>query len=543
MEYSRIHSISNYLLGEDLLLEIELPELQTMIKKYCPDFPEDKLKAMDMNSAKLELVTMANIVRDLKTPGKAKLNNYSNAIPVLNSQLKIAPIPYPYPKDVAALNATPVKKDLTPDEQEVARLKKMITVEFCPKFPKEDLDKLTSSGALRNEIMKMAAAVHKSILDPEFPNAPARFGDAVTFLTKWVDANGPVPYPYPEKQDLRYNEFKEKELAKKGVHGPSDLIPFPDNNELLQKYYNHTVDLGWPGKKIELDGKKIKPQPNASDYIPFELYYRGRADKDGDVRPYRMDQLVKKARDLVGQVFDKKGVQAIKKLQNAVETIIEADKKYKMSHKVHFRDKFAKFVSGLARALGGNEADDRVINWLARRSETMTVFEFQKLILDEVFTKKTVTDETRLKMDNLTKLIRSKFDNKNFTVSTIKSSSWKPGEFWFVIENAKKVSPITVSHAASPMKFYLDQLNVNIKDPTFKREFTDLPTTEEINEQLKLLQDWIDKPTEADKKYEYGAEDNTLTCKNESDTETIEMRPVFNERAGVSVYVTLTTEE
>ena len=70
MDTHRLYSVSNYLLGEDLLLEISLPELQTLIKKYCPDFPDQTLKGLTDSQAKTELVNMANAVRAITDPSK-----------------------------------------------------------------------------------------------------------------------------------------------------------------------------------------------------------------------------------------------------------------------------------------------------------------------------------------------------------------------------------------------------------------------------------------------------------------------------------------
>lgn len=537
MDTHRIHSISNYLLGEDLLLEISLPELQTMIKQFCPTFPDQVLKGLTDSEAKVQLMNMGNSVRAILDPGKAPVNSYNTALPILRKYTKGGKVvPYPFPKTAAELDApkASVKSNSQSDSQRDV-LKNLIRNEFCPDMPEDVLNSITTWEAAKAELVKMATKVYQSKLNPDFPVAPARAEDAIRFLKKHVSENGVVPYPYPEKASM---SGVEKTLV-----GPSDLVPFPGNNELLVKYYNHTVDLGWPGKKVEMDGKKIKAQPDSPSYIPFSLYYKGKVDKeDGEVKPYNMPRLVQKAKDLVDAAFKKHGIKKIKQLRSAIENIIEADKKYKMSHKVHFKDKFAKFVSGMVRVLGGNEADDKVINWLARRSETMTVFEFQKLIIDEVYTKNTVTDETALKIAEITKLIRDRLNNKNFIVSGNKGSSWNPGEVYFEISNARKISPITVEHSAKPMLYFLEALKAMVGDAEIKKAFTDLPTLEEINAEIGKVKDWVANPKDDKKTYEYGSEQNSLTCVKDMGADQLEVRPVFNDRAGVAVYTIYTKD-
>lgn len=545
MDNHRIHSISNYLLGEDLILEISLPELQTYIKKYCPDFPDQTLKGMNDSAAKVELMNMGNSIRAILEPAKPPVKNYNNALAILLSYTKGGKVvPYPYPKTAADLNkqasstkaatqVAPVKSG--PLSTEAEEIKKFI-LKVCPKYSDSVLETMRTEGALKAEVVKIATAVHNADPDPKFPKAPVGYVDSKPFLERYVDANGPIPYPY-SKEDIVAAKTKADEKVS------NDLLPFPGDDELLVKYYNSTIDYGWPGLKVEMKNGKIVPQADSPGMIPFSLYYKSKVDKEtNEVKPYNMPKLVQKAKNLVEIAFKKRGAKKIKELISKVETIIEADKKYKMSHKVHFRDKFAKFVSGLVRVLGGNEADDRVLNWLVKRSETMTVFEFQKLILDEVYTKNTVTNETALKLAKLQKLIRDRLSNRDFILSGNKGNSWIPGESWFTIENARKISPVTVEHAVRPMLFYLASLREMINDPIFKREFDELPNISDIDAQIKKIKEWAAAPKDEDKIYTYGADQNVLTCKKTNDTEEIELRPVFNDRAGVSVYITFSSD-
>lgn len=538
MDTHRLYSVSNYLLGEDLILEISLPELQTMIKKYCPEFPEQTLKGLTDAQAKAELVNMANAVRAITDPSKTTpIKTYNNALPFLNSLIgKKKFVSYPYPKTAADLDKKPEEKK--PDPIELTDEVKLLHAEirqYCPKFPDEILDELRTVDTAKNEIVRMGTAVYKAESDPEFPLQPTGYGSSSRFLKKYVEKHGKVSYPYPETRSI--------------VSEPSDksdeLIPFPGNNELLVKYYNHTVDLGWPGLKIAIDQKtkKIIPQKDGPAYIPFSLYYKGKTDKDtNEVVPYNMPKLVNKAKSLVDNMFQKKGLKKFKELKSAVENIIEADKKYKMSHKVHFKDKFAKFVSGLVRVLGGNEADEKVMNWLIRRTETMTVFEFQKLILDEVFTKRIVTSESGVRLSQITAIVRKGLDNKDFILSGIKGNSWTPGEAWFKIENARKISPITVEHAVKPMIFYLMSLREMVTEREFLKEFDEVPTIEEIDSEMKKIKTWAADPKNDEKKYTYGSDDDVLTCRKNKNGENTELRPVFNERAGVSVYISFSKD-
>jgi hypothetical protein len=153
-----------------------------------------------------------------------------------------------------------------------------------------------------------------------------------------------------------------------------------------------------------------------------------------------------------------------------------------------------------------------------------------------------VTSESGVRLSQITAIVRKGLDNKDFILSGIKGNSWTPGEAWFKIENARKISPITVEHAVKPMIFYLMSLREMVTEREFLKEFDEVPTIEEIDAEMKMIKAWAADPKNDEKKYTYGSDDDVLTCRKNKNGESTELRPVFNERAGVAVYISFSKD-
>lgn len=335
-------------------------------------------------------------------------------------------------------------------------------------------------------------------------------------------------------------------------NSPAPTEPFPGKRQIFINNYKKTLALGWPGEPIKVKGGTAdnpEIEQTVGKLIPFNVGAKIGTKLTNAIPGTKVLPLwIKTAKNLVYNKF-KQDPTGLKKLLDAVNDIIEKNNQYKLSKRVGFRDVFKSLGNSFLAKFGASDKDLAVFNWLVTKAVGMDIFEFQKLILEEVMSAIDMTDERLLKMENVAKGLKRMFERapeaNKFSISSLKSSQSYDGGYkvWYVIKS--NVKPPTTSTIASPMEFYLRMLEEYVKSPAGKK-WTEVPSEKDIrNEQIKLRDYSIGRSKE---KYSYDdTEDGPLSCVDEEKQgdKLIGkqfMYPVFLERNGLYIYVTYNPE-
>ena len=75
------------------------------------------------------------------------------------------------------------------------------------------------------------------------------------------------------------------------------------------------------------------------------------------------------------------------------------------------------------KGLGATATDEAILKWMSKTFTGMTIFEYQKMILDEMYTKMSISDTTSKALSDLLKTLYENIKNKssdNYIVDKVK---------------------------------------------------------------------------------------------------------------------------
>lgn len=200
------------------------------------------------------------------------------------------------------------------------------------------------------------------------------------------------PKEEPQKKDEPKENEKDsskdvkpedkKEEAPGDVPGPK----WPSYSEFRKKWYKDTVNLGWPN--IEFSGYKKED----GIYYPWNPLTRSAfsfSEKGAGLVPFR--NYTKKIKDTLYQKYEK-DVKGLKALKSKVDKILEVESQY--LKKKNPGSIFGTLLTGIFKGLGASSLDESMLKWLTSKLSGMTVFEYQKYILDEMIAKMEISDDS-----------------------------------------------------------------------------------------------------------------------------------------------------
>ena len=251
---------------------------------------------------------------------------------------------------------------LTPDEIERSLIAAV----------EDNADYAKNEKSYKNQKQRLAAAV-RIIGRPGFV---AKLPDA-------DDNNGPerespeIPDDIPEKKWPKYSEFRKK-------------------------WYIKTCELGWPKDvvakvKDEDSSGSIKFPWSKTDATAYAFNARGTGT-------FSIKNYTKVIQDKLYDRFhnDNKGLQ---KLLNQVTAICEVEKTYFGGRPL--RNFMSSILSMAWKGIGGSAGEEQMLRWLLGKIKGMTVFEYQKFILEEMNTKMSLDDTTLQDLKNMLNPIRA----------------------------------------------------------------------------------------------------------------------------------------
>jgi hypothetical protein len=167
------------------------------------------------------------------------------------------------------------------------------------------------------------------------------------------------------------------------------LKKWPKYEEFRKKYYDKLVSLGWPRDISEpsfsdnmKEGGTVYPWNKITkSAYPFNKRGKGLVS----FRNY-----TKKIKDYLYTKFEN-NQEGLKKLLDAVESILDVEAQYLKKKKSSM---MGTLLLNVFRGIGGTEADENILKWLSGKANGMTVFEYAKYILEEMFTKMSISDST-----------------------------------------------------------------------------------------------------------------------------------------------------
>lgn len=294
--------------------------------------------------------------------------------------------------------------------------------------------------------------------------------------------------------------------------------PFPGKRDLFIAAYNKTISLGWPGEPVKVkgdsdkDGKKIE-QDVTGKKIPFNVGAKVGTKIFDAIPSAKVDtRWIKLAKQLVYDKF-KNNINGLKKLSDYVDEVNDKNKNYKTSRRVNFRSALLNIGNSFLERFGAAESDKAIFNWLVKRAVGMDIFEFQKMIIDDVKSSLDLSDDRIAKMEKLAsgvkKMLEGNSQAPRFLISPIKSNQgWDYYEVSYGIKPASKPNN-TPAKMAEPMMFFLNQMSTYNKSSSSKT-WTEIPSNEDIQNELVKLKDYINDPKKNPYEYAQG-EDGPLS--------------------------------
>lgn len=171
---------------------------------------------------------------------------------------------------------------------------------------------------------------------------------------------------------------------------PNDIEQkkFPKYDEFRKKWYATTVSMGWP-KDLKvpdvndsLSEKGIIYPWSSVTKSAYPFNKRGKG-----VVTFR--NYTKKIQDYLYTKFEN-DLPGLKRLLEKVESIVEVEKQFLKKKPTNF---VGTMLLNIFKGIGGTEKDEAILKWLGQKSTGMTIFEYQKYILEEMLTKLSVGDD------------------------------------------------------------------------------------------------------------------------------------------------------
>ena len=221
--------------------------------------------------------------------------------------------------------------------------------------------------------------------------------------------------PEEEKEDEKKENQKPIETQPEGIQPKK----WPKYEEFRKKYYLQTVQAGWPASITYPDVNDN--QKDSGIEFPWS-----KLDKSAFVFNKRGKGLVsvrnytQKIKTYLYTKFEK-NVDGLKKLRDLVDKILAVESQFLKKKAV------GSFLStallGVFRGLGANQSDEALFKWLGGKFTGMTIFEYQKSILDDMVIKLEISDNTSLDLKNVIYPIHGlakQYCSQFFDISTVK---------------------------------------------------------------------------------------------------------------------------
>lgn len=283
--------------------------------------------------------------------------------------------------------------------------------------------------------------------------------------------------------DLSKLEPVEYEPNKDASKEQTDVIEWKPYAKFREDMYKVTVSMGWPAN-LKPDPKNVKKNALVDDEgkekSSSELWKAlGKTPRifEGWTLPY-LEKTTNTIKTYLMTKF-KGDMSGIQKLRGKVDSILEQEKQYfstssPLKKGISIVSNLAKFVF---MGLGGQERDLAFFKWIGEKRKTMTIFEYQAAILNDVILRMGITDNTA---ESLKKSLTSVYnatkkfvfvDSKIGTVEPIKTeSSWSAGLIaYFLVKSSKQTTAVGV---IEDLYFALmnggDEKANNPKDPNYE---------------------------------------------------------------------------
>lgn len=214
----------------------------------------------------------------------------------------------------------------------------------------------------------------------------------------------------PEETSNDKEDQKEEKTDANDVSGPK----WPSYSDFRKKWYKQTVSLGWPN--IEFAGYK----KDDGIYYPWNPLTRTAftfSEKGAGLNPFR--NYTKKIKDTLYKKYER-DVKGLKALKAKVESILEVESQYLKRKNVG--SIFGTLLTGIFKGLGASSLDESMLKWLTAKAAGMTIFEYQKYILDEMIAKMEISDDTASLLKNILNGVHAKIKdsaNKYYNLSRV----------------------------------------------------------------------------------------------------------------------------
>lgn len=513
MERRNIYLTASYLLenNNDLILEMATQDVLTFVKSNAPELTKSiqqiiKLKPNDTNS----------IFEILKAYVEKSKGTKSSA------------------KDIDSAIA-----EIQKDKSEITSITNIL---LRAAMPKDQVEKMTNIQK-RRTFEKLAET---NGIDPK--------GKPVSEITSSLSNKLQVK---KLNQTTTTSAVSAQPADRENVTPVPTTEPFPGKVDLFKAAYDKTLQLGWPGEPIKLeknkDGELEATQTPSGKLIPYNVGAKTGVKLHSAIPPTKITNSIvmgwtKLAKQLVYNKF-KTNPTGLTKLGEAVDQIIEKNKNYKLSKRIKVRDMFVGMTAAFANRFGGSDTDKKVMEWIVKKAVGMDIFEFQKMIIDEVKSAVDLSDNRIVKMDNVAKGIKALFEKSPKAASFV-ISPMKTKQDWhsYVIEYTIKsnIKPNTSPKSMTePFSLYLDVMTGYLKKPN--KTWTEVPSQDAIEQERIKIREFI---TDSKKNpYEYNlGEDGSLTfVEDEKDGDKVigrqVMYPTFIGKDGLKITVKYTPEE
>lgn len=272
-----------------------------------------------------------------------------------------------------------VNRLLLEDESKyLATLNKFYKQKYNKEYPEKDApeEKLRKDlidiasefeSNIRGSNQKMKADIAIKVIDRELPNIK------------------------PEVQKPESKQTQEEEKAE-----DITLKKFPKYEEFRKKWYLSTVELGWPKSIKNPDLKDSNVEKGVE--LPWNKLTKSAypfSNKGPGLSNFR--NYTKKIKDYLYTKF-KNDYPSLKKLAERVEAILDIEKQFLKKKPTNI---LGQVVMNVFKGIGGTDLDESILKWMSSKANGMSIFEYQKMILDEMLAKMSLGDESPKVLKNI----------------------------------------------------------------------------------------------------------------------------------------------
>lgn len=290
------------------------------------------------------------------------------------------------------------------DTNEINRILGLLDKVFEKKRGRTYPDRNKGVDFYRDEIIKYAEEVG---FQKQNDNVSYDANRAVFYLSNAANMNKFVREQAPQQQE---------------EPAPNDVVPkkWPTYEQFRKKYYKQTVDLGWP-KNIAYPDVQKDTSASTDIIYPWNTLtktayvFNGRGKGLVSFKNYTA-----KIKDYLYTKFEKNPT-GLKKLADKVESILQVEEQFLKKKPINFATQIA---LAIFRGLGASDRDEAVFKWVSKKFTGMTIFEYQKFILEDMVAKMSISDATSENLRNMIVSIHEFMKKKNdgrFKIDQVKT--------------------------------------------------------------------------------------------------------------------------